>query len=111
MATDLDPDALRAEVEAARTLSQHGRPVVARTQYRALRRRIERAGDGRVEVSAQHVRVMLGLAAAEFEVSGRLASASSASAGCCCCAAAAAVRRCGPSTPPPRCARTPSRTT
>ena len=75
MATDLDPDALRAEVEAARALSQHGRPVVARTQYRALRRRIERAGDGRVEVSAQHVRVMLGLAAAEFEVSGRLGSA------------------------------------
>ncbi len=75
MASTLDPDVLRSEVEAARGHSQHGQPVLARQRYRALRRRIERAEDGRAEVGAQHVRVMLGLAAAEFEVSGRLGPA------------------------------------
>lgn len=75
MATLLDPDALSDEVEAARAHSEHGRPVVALASYRSLRRRIERSGDARAEVSAQGAKVMLGLAAAQFEVTGRLRQA------------------------------------
>jgi tetratricopeptide (TPR) repeat protein len=72
VATLLDPDALRAEVEAARAHSEQGRPLVALARYRSLRSRIERSGDARAEVGAQRAKVMLGLAAAQFEVTGRL---------------------------------------
>jgi len=77
VATTLDPDALRASVEAARAESQRGRPAVALTRYRSLRSLIERAGDDSAEVGAQRARVLLGLAAAEFEVSGDLDAAMS----------------------------------
>lgn len=77
MATLLDPEALRVEVEAARDHSQHGQPALAIERYRSLRRRIERSGDARAEVRAQRARVLLGLAAAQFEVSGRLGPAMS----------------------------------
>jgi len=75
VATTLDPDALRAEVEAARAESQQGRPAKALSRYRSLRARIERAGDPRVEIGFQQVRVVLGLAAAEYELTGRLDAA------------------------------------
>ncbi len=77
MAIALDPDALRVEVEAAREHSQHGQPALAMARYRSLRRRIERSGDARAEVRAQQARVLLGLAAAQFELSGRLGQAMS----------------------------------
>jgi tetratricopeptide (TPR) repeat protein len=73
--TVLDPDALRTEVEAARARSRHGQPVLALAHYRSLRRLIERSGDTRAEVGAQRAKVLLGLAAAQFEVSGRLGPA------------------------------------
>ena len=75
MATTLDPDVLRAEVEAARADSRHGQPARAAERYRALRTLIERSGDRRAAVSGHRVQVLLGLAAAEFEVSGRLPAA------------------------------------
>jgi len=75
VATTLDPDALRAEVEAARAESQQGRPAKALSRYRSLRARIERSGDPRVEIGFQQVRVVLGLAAAEYELTGRLDAA------------------------------------
>ena len=75
MATTLDPDALRAEVEAARAESQQGRPAKALSRYRTLRARIERSADPRVEIGFQQVRVVLGLAAAEYELTGRLDAA------------------------------------
>ncbi len=75
MVTVLDPDALRAEVEAARAQSLGGQPLIALARYRALRRLIDRSGDARSEVSAQRGKVLLGLAAAQFEVSGRLGPA------------------------------------
>ena len=75
MATTLDPDALRAEVEAARAESQQGRPAAALSRYRSLRTRIERSADHRAEIGFQQVRVVLGLAAAEDELTGRLDAA------------------------------------
>ena len=75
MATTLDPDALRSDVEAARQESQQGRPARAVTRYRSLRSRLERSVDSRAEVGLQRVRVVLGLAAAEYELNGRLESA------------------------------------
>jgi tetratricopeptide (TPR) repeat protein len=75
MAAALDPDALRTEVEAARAQSRRGQPALALARYRTLRRLIEHAGDGRAQVSTQRARVLLGLAAAQFEVSGRLGPA------------------------------------
>jgi tetratricopeptide (TPR) repeat protein len=75
VATTLDPDALRAEVEAARQESQQGRPARAVTRYRRLRTRIERSADPRAEVGLQRVRVVLGLAAAEYELTGDLDAA------------------------------------
>jgi tetratricopeptide (TPR) repeat protein len=75
--TVLDPDALRTEVEAARARSLGGQPLLALARYRSLRRLIERSGDARSEVRAQRARVLLGLAAAQFEVSGRLGPAMS----------------------------------
>ena len=55
MATTLDPDALRAEVEAARGESQQGRPAAALSRYRPLRSRIERSADHRGEIGFQQV--------------------------------------------------------
>jgi tetratricopeptide (TPR) repeat protein len=75
VALALDPDALRIEVESARARSRHGQPIVALAQYRSLRRLIERSGDTRREVSTQRAKVLLGLAAAQYEVSGRLGPA------------------------------------
>ena len=75
MAPTLDPDALRAEVEAARAESQQGRPAEALSRYRALRARIERAADRRADIGVQQVRVVLGLAAAEYELTGHLDAA------------------------------------
>jgi tetratricopeptide (TPR) repeat protein len=72
VAASLDPVSLRGEVEAARAESQRGQPARAINRYRSLRSRIERAADPRPEVAVQQARVVLGLAAAEFEVSGRL---------------------------------------
>ncbi len=77
MATTLDPEALRAEVEAARWESQQGRPARAATRYRSLRARIERSADPRAEIGVQQARVLLGLAAAEYELTGRLDAAMS----------------------------------
>ena len=72
MDTTLDPDALRAEVEAARLESQQGRPASAASLYRSLRALIERSADPRAEVGVQQARVVLGLAAAQYELTGRL---------------------------------------
>jgi tetratricopeptide (TPR) repeat protein len=72
VATLLDPEELRVRVDAARTMSQRYRPATSVRRYRSLLDRIEKAGDDRPTVGVQHARVLLGLAAAEFEVSGHL---------------------------------------
>jgi tetratricopeptide (TPR) repeat protein len=73
--TRLDPEALRAELGSVRVEFQLGHPASAVHRYRSIRERIESSGDDRAEVVAQRAQVMLGLAAAEFEVTGDLGAA------------------------------------
>ncbi len=62
--------ALRGEIEAARELFQGGRAALARSEFRALQARLDRLDDKRAEVVAEQARLLLGLALAEFEVTG-----------------------------------------
>ncbi len=70
-----DPDALGAEVAAARSEFQLGRPARAAVRLRALRNRLDRSADSRPETLVPRARMTLTLAAAEFELTGRLDAA------------------------------------
>ena len=119
-----DAAALGAAVAAARTDYRRGQPARAAARLRALRGRLDRAGDPGPDTLVPRARMMLTLAAAEFELTGRLDAStaslaeaeelagrsarrrwsrrSAASGGCCCCAAAGSTRRSRPSTRPSR---------
>ena len=114
MRTAPDPQALSQRAQRARELLQVGRPAQAAAEFRRLARTVEGlpASTAALEVRA---RVLLGLAAAGFEVSGRFDEAtellnearllaaeagaehlrcpSRASAGSCCSAGATSARR------------------
>ena len=68
-----DVGALAALVAAARDTFHRGRPAEAIGEYQALRRRLAPARVARPELTDPYVRVLIGLAVSEFEVSGRLA--------------------------------------
>lgn len=75
MGTTLDPTTLAAAIEDARELLQRGSPARSRTRYRAILARIERVGDPGVEIRAHQARLLLGMAAAEFDLTGDFALA------------------------------------
>ena len=78
MRSVLDPEQLRADVEAARELFQRGSPARSRRRFRTLLLRVDTVHAPRglpVEVELQRARLLLGLAAAEFEVTGDLDAA------------------------------------
>ena len=78
MRSTLDPERLRADVEAARELFQRGSPALSRRRFRTLLLRVDTVHAPSalpVEVGVQRARLLLGLAAAEFEVTGDLAAA------------------------------------
>jgi tetratricopeptide (TPR) repeat protein len=68
-----DVEVLTAQVAAARATFHRGRPAEAIGEYQALRRRLARARVARPELTDPYVRVLIGLAVSQFEVSGRLA--------------------------------------
>ena len=78
MRSVLDAERLRADVEAARELFQRGSPARSRRRFRTLLLRVDTVHAPRglpVEVQLQRARLLLGLAAAEFEVTGDLDAA------------------------------------
>ncbi len=78
MRSTLDPERLRADVEAARELFQRGSPARSRRRFRTLLLRVDTVHAPTalpVEVGVQRARLLLGLAAAEFEVTGDLDAA------------------------------------
>ncbi|NUR07632.1 MAG: tetratricopeptide repeat protein, partial [Nocardioidaceae bacterium] len=74
MPPTLDPDVVDAEVEAARSEARHGRPAEAVARYRSLLARLPSSGDG-AELGVRRARALIGLAAAEYELSGDLSGA------------------------------------
>lgn len=70
-----DPEALVAEVAAARRDFQLGRPARAAVRLRALRGRLDRIAVLHDETLAPRARMTLTLAASEFELTGRLDAA------------------------------------
>lgn len=72
MASTIDPQTLRAQVDAARAMFHDGRPNSAVREFDALRRRLEPRHRDQPDLGEQYARVLLGLAASVFEVSGEL---------------------------------------
>ncbi|MEP7091609.1 MAG: CHAT domain-containing protein [Nocardioidaceae bacterium] len=72
MAPTIDPDTLRERVDAARATFHGGRPDGAVRQYDALRRELATAHRDEPLLGLQYARVLIGLAASVFEVSGEL---------------------------------------
>lgn len=75
MPSALDPQTISREVEDARELLQVGRPARAVRAFRKLERRLDTAEDDRPEVAELRARLLLGLAAADYEVSGHIEDA------------------------------------
>ncbi len=67
-------DDLRAELLAAREDVHLGRPTQAQERYRAVARALDAADDGALVFAELRSRVLLGLAIADFEVTGDLAA-------------------------------------
>ncbi|GAA1934303.1 CHAT domain-containing protein [Nocardioides marmoribigeumensis] len=71
---DTTPDGLRAELLAAREEVHLGRPAQAQERYRSVAGALGEADDGSRVFAELRARVLLGLAIADFEVTGDLAA-------------------------------------
>ncbi len=72
MATTLDPDAVRRRVDAARDAFHQGQPHRAAQRYASLRKRLATGYRDQPQLGFDYARVLFGLAASTFEVSGEL---------------------------------------
>ena len=72
MPSAADLDAVRERVDAARATFHGGHPNRAARQYDSLRRRLETSYVDRPDLGYEYARVLFGLAASTFEVSGDL---------------------------------------
>ena len=72
MATTLDPDAVRRRVDAARDAFHQGQPHRAAQRYASLRKRLATGYRDQPQLGFDYARVLFGLAASTFELSGEL---------------------------------------